>query len=145
MSANGTRRKKTETTIAQRLRVYLEDAELTQRDLADLLGVTDQAVSKWLDPGQNLASWQRLADVCRAINVSADQILGLDEVARTSPPLSQRQLERLTDYLLAAQSLIQSATENSPNSADSRRLAIAAKSAARLERAGRGRRRQKAG
>lgn len=54
-----------------------QNANLTQEELALRIGVTPQAVSKW-ERGQSLPDISLLAELCKALNVSADLLLGLE-------------------------------------------------------------------
>ena len=48
---------------------------LTQKEFADLFGVTYQAVSKW-ENGKNLPDINILRDICNKYSVSLDEVLG---------------------------------------------------------------------
>lgn len=54
-----------------------QNANMTQEELALRMGVTPQAVSKW-ERGQSLPDISLLAELCKALNVSADLLLGLE-------------------------------------------------------------------
>lgn len=64
--------------LHERLREVMEDKDISQKDLADLLGTTQQQVSKYICGTQEMSA-PRLATVCRILGVSADYLLGLPE------------------------------------------------------------------
>lgn len=54
-----------------------QNANMTQEELALRLGVTPQAISKW-ERGQSLPDISLLAELCKALNMSADVLLELE-------------------------------------------------------------------
>ena len=54
-----------------------QNANMTQEELALRIGVTPQAISKW-ERGQSLPDISLLAELCKALHVSADVLLGLE-------------------------------------------------------------------
>lgn len=64
------------TTYYERLRQLREDRDLTQTDLAALLGTTQQVYSRY-ESGINELPLRHLVRLCRFYSVSADYILGL--------------------------------------------------------------------
>ena len=70
--------------IGQKIKDLRKKADLTQDRLADYLGVTAQAVSKW-EVGQTAPDLSLIAPLCRVLGCSADELLGIaedDEVAK---------------------------------------------------------------
>lgn len=63
-------------TYFERLRQLREDKDLSQADLAAILGTTRQQISKY-ETGQQEMTVGKLVAICRALNVSADYLLGL--------------------------------------------------------------------
>lgn len=61
---------------AQRLREIREDKDLTQKDIAKLLGTTQPQIYKYENGIQEMTV-SRLAKLCEFYGVSADYILGL--------------------------------------------------------------------
>lgn len=61
--------------LGERLAVSFERT-LTQRSLADRVGVNESTVSLWIS-GRIPDAWQRLRQVCEAAGASADYLLGL--------------------------------------------------------------------
>ena len=55
-----------------------QNANMTQEELALRMGVTPQAISKW-ERGQSLPDISIFTELCKAMNVSADTLLGLEK------------------------------------------------------------------
>jgi len=60
-------------SIARRFRQALDDSNLTYQELADIVGVTPQAVYKWTRTGK--IARKHIEPVCKAINVSIEWLL----------------------------------------------------------------------
>lgn len=58
----------------KRLRV---NKKITQEELADLLYVSKQAVSKW-EKGINLPDIERMEKICKLFNIKIDELLSED-------------------------------------------------------------------
>lgn len=63
-------------TYYERLREIREDRDLSQADVAAILGTARQQVTKY-ETGRQEMTVGKLAALCRAYGVSADYILGL--------------------------------------------------------------------
>lgn len=61
---------------AQKLREIREDRDLTQADIARILGTTQQQIYKY-ESGMQEMTVSRLVKLCEFYGVSADYILGL--------------------------------------------------------------------
>ena len=64
--------------IGQKIKELRKKNDLTQEKLADYLGVSYQAVSKW-ETGVNTPDLSLIAPLTRLLHVSADELLGLSE------------------------------------------------------------------
>ena len=64
------------TGIGQKIKTLRKKADLTQEGLAELLGVSAQAVSKW-EVGQASPDLALIAPLCRVFGVTADELLGI--------------------------------------------------------------------
>ena len=64
--------------IGQKIKDLRKKADLTQDRLADYLGVTARAVSKW-EVGQTAPDLSLIAPLCRVLGCSADELLGIAE------------------------------------------------------------------
>ena len=60
--------------IGKRIRKYREDRKLSQKDLADMIGVSNSSISNW-EKGINRPDADMLADLCRALKVSPSELL----------------------------------------------------------------------
>ena len=65
------------TMFCKRLEELRISYNLTQKQLADKLGVTKQTVSNW-ENDNILPSIETLMRICQFFNVSTDYVLGLD-------------------------------------------------------------------
>ena len=65
-------------TIGQRIKELRKRQNLTQEKLADLLGVSFQAVSKW-ENDMNAPDLSLIAPLTRLLRVTSDELLGLTE------------------------------------------------------------------
>ena len=63
--------------IGQKIKDLRKKADLTQDRLADYLGVSAQAVSKW-ELGQTAPDLSLIAPLCRVLGCSADELLGVE-------------------------------------------------------------------
>ena len=66
-------------TLGQRLKKALDDKGMMQKELAAEIGVNEMAISRYVHGGR-MVSVSILIDICKALNVSADYLLGLSEV-----------------------------------------------------------------
>ena len=64
--------------IGQKIKTLRKAADLTQEGLAELLGVSAQAVSKW-EVGQASPDLALIAPLCRVFGVTADELLGIED------------------------------------------------------------------
>ena len=62
----------------ERIRELREDHDFNQKDIAKLLGTTQQVYSRY-EHGVNELPIRHLITLCRFYNVSADYVLGLSE------------------------------------------------------------------
>lgn len=60
--------------IGNRIRKYREDRKLSQKQLAELIGVSNSRVSNW-EQGINRPDADILAELCRALHVSPSELL----------------------------------------------------------------------
>ena len=64
--------------IGQKIKDLRKKADLTQDRLADYLGVSPQAVSKW-ECDISTPDLSLIAPLCRVFGVTADELLGIAE------------------------------------------------------------------
>lgn len=60
--------------IGNRIRKYREERQLSQKEFAKMIGVSNSRVSNW-EQGINRPDADLLADICRALNVSPSILL----------------------------------------------------------------------
>ena len=60
--------------IGQFIGICRREKNLTQRQLADLVGVSDKAVSKW-ETGRGLPEASSMAPVCEALGINVNELL----------------------------------------------------------------------
>lgn len=64
--------------IGENIRKYRKQADLTQDQLADRLGVSYQSVSRW-ENGLTYPDMELLPSIAKIFNVSIDELLGMPE------------------------------------------------------------------
>ena len=67
--------------IGENIKRLRRERELTQEQLADELGVSFQAVSRW-EQGQSYPDVEMIPEIALYFGVSADELMGVDEAAR---------------------------------------------------------------
>jgi transcriptional regulator with XRE-family HTH domain len=83
-------KEKLKNQIALNIKYYRKKAGITQKQLAELVGVTSTAVSNW-ESGQNSINTEILFKVCEVMNVSLNDIYSatpsasLDQQKKTTP------------------------------------------------------------
>lgn len=80
--------------IGNRIRKYREERGLSQKELAELLGVSNSRVSNW-EQGINRPDADYLADICRVINISPSVLLN---VQLSSDELSEQERRLIEAY-----------------------------------------------
>ena len=83
----------------KRIRALREKKGITQRELADLLGVTDAAVSKW-EHGKNFPDITLLERLSEVLGCKVSELLGLEagseeEIVRSFTDLAAEERRRL--------------------------------------------------
>jgi transcriptional regulator with XRE-family HTH domain len=68
-------------TIGKRLKKVLNDRGMMQKELAKKIGVNEMAISRYVHGGR-IVSVSILIDICKALHVSSDYLLGLSEVTK---------------------------------------------------------------
>ena len=66
------------TAFSQRLRDLRTEKGLTQKQLAEILGTTDDSIYSW-ERGRSQPSFETLRDIARYFSVSADYLIGIEE------------------------------------------------------------------
>ena len=68
--------------FAKRLRTVLDEQAVKHREVAERVGVTPQALSRWCN-GHDEPTLHNLTLLARALNVTTDYLLGRKRCART--------------------------------------------------------------
>lgn len=63
-------------TIGENIRKKREEKGLTQKELADKVGITFAAISQ-IESGKTGKKFDTLRDICISLNVSSDEILNI--------------------------------------------------------------------
>ena len=63
--------------IAKRIKETRIEKNMTQGDLADLMGVSYQAVSNW-ERGNSMPDISKLEDLCGFLEISVGELLGIE-------------------------------------------------------------------
>lgn len=66
------------TTMGQRLKKALDERGMMQKDLAVKAGVNEMAISRYVHETR-IPQTLILIDICKALDISADWLLGLKE------------------------------------------------------------------
>ena len=80
--------------VSENIKRYRKSMDLTQEELAEALGVTIGAVSKW-ENGNNVPDITTLMELANLYNISMDELLGYDKSAKNIDALAER-IENLT-------------------------------------------------
>lgn len=62
-------------TIGQTIKIYRKDKGLTQSEMAELIGVSSQAISKW-ETNSGMPDISLLVPIARVLEISTDKLLG---------------------------------------------------------------------
>lgn len=80
--------------IGNRIRKYREELNLSQKQLAEQIGISNSRVSNW-EQGINRPDADMLAKICKALNVSPSLLLG---VQLSSDELSEHERKLIQAY-----------------------------------------------
>mgnify|MGYP003508398057 CR=1 FL=1 len=64
-------------TIGQNIKKLRKNADMTQEELAEILSISSQAVSRW-ETDSAMPDISLLPLLCSIFNISADELLGID-------------------------------------------------------------------
>ena len=83
-------------TIGNRIARYRKAKNLTQEALANQMGVSSQAVSKW-ETDASCPDISALPQLCKILGITTDELLtGKTEEVKLVPPAERKSLEELT-------------------------------------------------
>ena len=83
-------------TIGQRLARFRRDRGITQTELAEMLGIAQPMISGYERDTLRLHG-ELIVQLAKILNVTADELLGLDEMKSTMPVKNKRLLRKLQD------------------------------------------------
>lgn len=78
--------------IGKRINATLAEKDIKQKELAKKIGVSNNVISYWCS-GSRTPNTQQIIQICNALGVSADYLLGLTDVATTD-----KDLQYICDY-----------------------------------------------
>lgn len=83
-------------TIGSRISKYRKEKSMTQEELANKLGVSAQAVSKW-ENDASCPDISLLPQLCRILGITSDELLtGKTSEVKLVPPAERKSLDELT-------------------------------------------------
>lgn len=83
-------------TIGNRISKYRKSKSMTQEELANALGVSSQAVSKW-ENDASCPDISLLPQLCRTLGITTDELLtGKTGEVKLLPPEQRKSLDQLT-------------------------------------------------
>lgn len=80
--------------IGDRIRLYREKRNFSQKHLAERIGVTNSRISNW-EQGQNRPDADILAELCRVLDVSPSELL---DVRLSTDELNDQEREIIRAY-----------------------------------------------
>lgn len=82
-------------TIGNRIAKFRKEKNMTQEDLANLMGVSSQAVSKW-ENDASCPDISLLPQLCEVLGITADELLtGRNHEVRMVPPEQRKPFDQL--------------------------------------------------
>lgn len=87
----------------ERLIKLRDERKLSQQELADMLDVTRQTVSRW-ESGKSYPSIPQIAGICRTFHIDANELLdcGENAAAQSEKPTQNEQKKKPTKTFIAA-------------------------------------------
>ena len=92
----------TEMNFSESLSKYRKAAGVSQEKLADMLGVSRQAVSKW-ETGETQPEMANLLAICKILKVTPDELLGYESIvgSKTGAGENKNKKKRSVDIIFA--------------------------------------------
>lgn len=97
------------------IQIRRKEKELTQRQLADLLGVSDKTVSKW-ETGKGLPDFTLIPRLCEILGININELLSGEAISSKEYPekaevnmislMKKNKHERITDILRVSVSVV---------------------------------------
>ena len=103
----------TKTVFAQRLTGLLKEKGVSQKELAELVGVTEASISRYMN-SERIPKSEIIANIATALHTTSDYLLGTEEegnidtdypkivrlIARNSPNMTKEQKSNIIKALL---------------------------------------------
>ncbi|WP_019849818.1 helix-turn-helix domain-containing protein [Desulfitobacterium sp. PCE1] len=83
--------------VAENLRKYRERRGITQKQLANHLGVRDNTISSW-EKGTNSIDISTLLNICNFLEISLDDIYGISDKKISPVELTEDELALLSSF-----------------------------------------------
>ena len=77
-------------TLGQKIKFYRKEMGFTQGELAEIIGVSVQAVSKW-ETDSGMPDISQIVPLAKALNISTDTLLGLNKDSELSEIINLRE------------------------------------------------------
>lgn len=71
--------------------------KLSQEQLAQKIGVTQDSISLW-ETNKRIPDTPYIIELCKALNISADYLLGLEDETGTKTYSSKNHIENINNY-----------------------------------------------
>lgn len=85
-------------SIGELLKNRRNELALTQRQIANQVGVTEATMSRWESGDINNMRRDKIASLANALKVSPLLIMGIDDIEHCYKPVNSEELELLDDY-----------------------------------------------
>ena len=76
------------STLGKNIKLYRKNKGFTQEELAELLNITPQAISKW-ESESGLPDVSMLIPLAQVLGVSTDALLGYDSISENEEVISR--------------------------------------------------------
>ena len=86
-------------TLAEKIKLLRETSEMTQAELARILGISRSGVNAW-EMGLSIPSTQYVVALAKTFKVSADYLLGIEDTSTISVKgLTEKQVSVVLDVI----------------------------------------------
>lgn len=89
---------KTRENLKKNIGYYLELNKISQKELAERLGVSQSAVTNWIK-GKNSPDIELVAEMCRIFDISIMEMMGVSEHSKSETDLVKEKLIRNYEQL----------------------------------------------
>lgn len=86
-------------TLAEKIKLLRENADLTQSELARMLGLSRSGVNAW-EMGLSIPSTQYVVELAKTFHVSTDYLLGMEDTSTISiKGLTEKQVSSILNII----------------------------------------------